>query len=116
MYIEEKIMKPVKNFTNHPSLKYDSDKYIFITNENSVYLFTEKIVQRIHPISAIYTNIGEPYRKLARINFLYYYCPRKEEESIDIDLADLPSLLKMLQAVGLDLPLDKELQKYMDNE
>lgn len=109
-------MKPIKNFTDHPSLKYDPVQYIFITNENLVYLFTEKIVQRIHPINAVYTNIGEPYHKLARLSFLYFYCPRKEEGSIDIDLDDLPGLIDMLQAVSLELPLNKELQKYIDNK
>ena len=109
-------MKPIKNFTNHPALKHDLDQYIFITNENSVYLFTEKIVQRIYPIKAEYTNLGDPYRKLARIYFLYFYCPRKEEESIDIDLDDLPDLIIMLREVGMNLPIDKDLQKYIDNE
>jgi hypothetical protein len=109
-------MKPIKNFTDHPTLKYDQDQYIFITNENSVYLFTEKIVQRIYPVKAVYTNLGDPYRKLARIYFLYYFCPRKEEQSIDIDLDDLLDLIRMLQAVGLNIPLDKDLQKYIKEE
>jgi len=115
-------MKPIKNFTNHPSLKYDSVKYIFAIrrphNESELYLFTEKSVKRIIPIFAQSTNIGKPYHRLARFYF-HYSCilpEYREEESIDIDLEDLSDLIIMLLEIGINLPLDKELQKYIDNE
>ncbi len=115
-------MKPIENFTAHPSLKYDPVKYIFAIrrphNESELYLFTEKSVRKIIPIKAGFTNIGEPYHKLARFYFNYTcVLPEyREEESIDIGLDDLPDLIIMLMDIGIDLPLDKELQKYIDND
>lgn len=114
-------MKPIKNFTNHPSLKYDSVQYIFTIkefNKEGVYLVTERGVKRIIPESAQSTNIGEPYHGLARFYFHYPhpYNLKEQDDSTDIDLEDLPNLIIMLVEIGIDLPLDKELQKYIDNE
>lgn len=118
-------MKPIKNFTDHPSLEYDLVQFIFVIkrphNESEVYLLTEhEGIKRIIPASAQYTSIGEPYHQLARFYFHYssYYnrTEKGDEDSIDIDLEDLLNLIIMLMEIGIDLPLDKKLQKYIDNE
>lgn len=118
-------MKPIKNFTNHPSLEYEPIQFIFAMrkphNESELYLLTEdKGVRKIFPAFAQSTTLGTPSPRLARFCFHYpsYYNLREkgEEDSIDIDLKDLPNLIIMLMGIGIDLPLDKELQKYIDND
>lgn len=107
-------MKPINNFRDHPALKYDEQKSVFVIKYSTrpeMYLYTEKEVKRITPIAIKYTNIGEPYKELARFVFLN----EDEEDSIDIDPNNLQNLGNMLYSTGLMLPIPSRFARYLES-
>lgn len=65
-------MKPISNFRDHPALKYDEQKSVFTMDCSSIpelFLYTEKEVKRIIPVSITHSNIGEPYKELVQFIF-----------------------------------------------
>ena len=109
-------MKPISDFRDHPALKYNERKLVFVIKYSTrpeLYLFTEKEVKRILPIKLQYTNIGDPYKKLAR----FIFCNEEEEEdSMDINPNDLQDLVNMVQSIGVELAVPKELISYIDED
>jgi len=109
-------MKPISDFRDHPALKYNERKLVFVIEyppRPKLYLFTEKEVKRILPIKLQYTNIGDPYKKLAR----FIFCNEEEEEdSMDINPNDLQDLVNMVQSIGVELLVPKELISYIDED
>jgi len=101
-------MKPISNFRDHQALKYNEKKSVFVIKYSTrpeLYLFTEKEVTRILPMKLQYTNVGDPYKKLARFTF----SNGEEEDSIDIYPDDLQDLVNMVQSIGVELVVPKEL-------
>jgi len=108
-------MKPISDFRDHPALKYNERKLVFVIKYSTrpeLYLFTEKEVKRILPIKLQYTNIGDPYKKLAR----FIFCNEDEEDSMDINPNDLQDLVNMVQSIGVELLVPKELISYLDED
>lgn len=101
-------MKPIKNFTDHPGMKYDSTKYVFTTGK--LHLLTEEEVKEIVPVRAVCTNMGDPFRQLAR----FIYLLGQEEGCVDISFRGVIELKAMCKSIGFELPLDKDLQKHID--
>lgn len=107
-------MKPISNFRNHPALKYDEQRAVFVIKYSTrpeMYLYTEKEVKRILPVAIDYTNIGEPYRELVRFVFLN----EGEEDYLDIDPNDLQDLDNTLHSIGSMLPIPSRFAKYLDS-
>jgi len=109
-------MKPISNFRDHQALKYNEKRSVFVIEyppRPKLYLFTEKEVTRILPIKLQYTNVGDPYEKLAR----FIFCNEEEEEdSMDINPNDLQDLVNMVQSIGVELLVPKELISYIDED
>lgn len=106
-------MKPISNFRDHPALKYDEQKSVFVIKysiRSELYLYTEKEVKRILPLGLEYSNIGEPYKELVRFVFLN----EEEEDYLDISPDDLQGLVNMLKSIGLDLKIPDRLCRYLD--
>lgn len=109
-------MKPIKNFRNHPHLKYDALRLIFVISDeysskefkSKLYLLDEEVKQ-ITPISIDYTNLGDPYKELARLYFLI----DNKEDSMDIDIYELKYLINMIKSVEKLIPISKELDKFI---
>jgi len=106
--------KPVTNFRNHPTFKYDSVEYIFNIG-SGLYLLTEQEVIEILPDNEIEeTNIGEPYQTLVRFSYRSRF--ENEFDSIDIDPKDLSNLVEILEYVGDGkVFIPENLQKYLKN-
>jgi len=62
--------KAVENYRDHPSLQNDSRQIVFKIN-GQVYLLINDTVRQIIPKDIYHTNIGEPYRKLVRLDFMF---------------------------------------------
>ena len=60
----------ITNFRDHPSLRYDDCKLVFKIDDKT-YLISEKAVRQIIPKSIFLTNIGEPYKSLVRLTFVF---------------------------------------------
>lgn len=103
-------MKPIHNFREHPSLKYDVRKSVFAI-EKKLYLYSEESVGRILPMKVQMTTIGDPFRKLARFVFV----DGEEEDSIDLDIEYVFNLVLMCGVIGIKLPVSKELEKLCVN-
>jgi hypothetical protein len=58
------------NFRDHPSLRFDDAKSVFKI-EGKLYLLSEGVVQEIIPKGIQKDNIGEPYRNLVNLNFVF---------------------------------------------
>jgi hypothetical protein len=112
-------MKPINNFRDHPALKYDESKTIIVINSKysspEMYLVTDKDVVGITPIEVQHTNIGEPYRDLAR--FIFRIDREKEDDSIDIDPNDLQDLINMFKGLEWtsDIDITERLSRYLDS-
>lgn len=76
-----------------------------------LFLYTEKEVKRIIPISINHSNIGEPYRELVQFNFTN----EKKEDYLQIDPQNLQDLVNMLNSIGFDLPIPDRLCRYLDS-
>lgn len=63
-------MRVIENYRDHPNLRYVSTKIVFKIDEK-VYSIIDDIVRQIIPKTVSHTNIGEPYRKLVRLEFVF---------------------------------------------
>ena len=95
-----KVLPPSKVFENyryHPALQYDSLKLVFKLGKK-VYLIDDKTAHQIIPKSVTQTNIGDPYKDLARLDFVFANNPNdKYGECVDFDInlkEDLKTLLQ----------------------
>jgi len=101
-------MKPIENFRDHPYLKYDDKRAVFIikySRRSEMYLYTKKEVKRILPLKIDYSNIGEPYKEMVRLTFLN----EEKEDWIDIDSDDLQDLLNLLKVIEVKLSIPNTL-------
>ncbi len=83
--------KVFENYRSHPALKYDGQKLVFKIDDQ-VYLIEDGFVKNIKPIDVEYSNIGEPFRKLARLSFVY----DNKEDYIDFEYRFLEDLKELL--------------------
>lgn len=107
-------MKPISNFRDHPALKYDEQRAVFVIKHSirsELYLYTEKEVKRILPLGLEYNNIGEPYKELVRFNFM----SEGDKDSIDIDPNDLQDLVNMVKSIGFECISPERFAKYLDS-
>jgi hypothetical protein len=93
-------MKPVSNYRDHPTLKYNCQQFVFAIKQK-MYLLTEDCVVGIIPLSLDYTNIGEPYVELIRFSF--EIVEKAEVETLDIDPKNMPDLIAMCASIGIEL-------------
>lgn len=106
-------MKPVKNFTNHPALKYETTTYIF-SIEKELYILTEQEVREIIPCRIDFDNIGEPYHDL--VLFVYYWVGTDEKRYVYINpksLSDLVAIIESVSCFDCKTQIPKRLQKYV---
>jgi prophage antirepressor-like protein len=61
-------MNTIHSFTDHPSLKSDQATTIYLLDEE-FYFANEDNLHRIELTKLKYTNMGEPFRQLARLEF-----------------------------------------------
>lgn len=99
-------MKAIQNFRDHPSCKYDDKKLICVI-DSKLYLLCEDVNQII-PLSIEYTNLGDPFAQLARLNFFI----DNKEDSIDIPMYKLQDLINMVKSINNNIPISKELNKF----
>jgi hypothetical protein len=70
-------MEPILKFTDHPSLKGTATETIYFLNGCFYWATRDRLVSVI--IESIdCTNMGEPYRELARVNLVIYPGMNKE--------------------------------------
>ncbi len=62
--------RAIENFRDHPTLQYDSPAFVFKI-EGKVYSIIDGIVRQIIIKSIRHTNIGDPYAKLIRLDFVF---------------------------------------------
>lgn len=67
----------IENYRDHPTLRYDSIKIVFKI-EGKVYAIIDDVVRQIIPRTVSLTNIGDPYRKLIRLEFVFADNPDDE--------------------------------------
>jgi hypothetical protein len=82
-----KVLPPSKvfeNFRNHPSRKHDETALVFKIGKK-VYLIGDGTVRQIIPRTVYKTNIGEPYKDLARMCFVFAEGTDRSHWSIDFD-------------------------------
>lgn len=106
-------MKPISNFRDHPALKHDEQKSLFVIKHSirpELYLHTEKEVKRILPLSIKHDNVGDPYKELVQFNFV-----NGEEDYLKIHTENLQDLVSMLKSIGLDLKIPDRLCRYLDS-
>lgn len=95
--------KAIENFRNHPALSYDPLKLVFKI-ESKVYSIIDGIVRQIIPQNIRRTNIGDPYRDLVRLNFVFVDDADNEYgECIDFSLDDETALLEVVEPACLDV-------------
>ena len=102
-------LKPIQNFRDHPLLQCDSHQSIF-TIEQKLYLHTEQYIRRIIPVRIQRTtDIGDPFRELARFVFII----GGNEDSTNLDMVDVLNLVLMCKAINIDLPVSQEFEKLL---
>ena len=108
-------MKPINNFRDHPALKYDKQRAVFVIKHSvrsELYLYTDEEVKRILPLGLKYNNVGDPYKELVQFNFMN----EGEEDSIDIDPNDLQDLVNMMKFLGFECISPERFARYLDDE
>ena len=106
-------MKPISNFRDHPALKYDDQRAVFVIKYSTrpeLYLYTEKEVKRILPLGLSYDNLGDPYKELV----LFKFRNEDEEDSMKIDPRDLQDLVNMMKSMGFDCISPERFARYLD--
>lgn len=89
--------KAIENCRNHPTLGYDSIKLVFKI-EAKVYSIIDGNVRQIIPRSIRHTNIGEPYKNLVRLKFVFADDADDEYgECIDFDPEHEAELAKLFE-------------------
>ncbi|WP_373546494.1 hypothetical protein [Chamaesiphon sp.] len=101
----------IRNYTDHPSRKYDPIQFIYLLN-NGFYLGSEVKLFPIILTSIYYANLGEPYRQLARLEFSTQ--PMERNESIEIAMKDAARLISYCQKTNYKLKLDPELMNHRE--
>jgi predicted solute-binding protein len=76
--------KVFENYRNHPSLQHDETALVFKIGDK-VYLIGDDTVRQIIPRTVQKTNIGEPYKDLARMCFVFADGTDKSHWCIDFD-------------------------------
>lgn len=90
--------KVFQNYRDHPSLKFDGLRLVFNLN-NKVFLIEDGIVKNIEVTSIEETNIGEPFRKLVRLNFLNIGESGVYEDCIDFHISEQKDLEKLMNRI-----------------
>lgn len=89
--------KAFENFRNHPALKHELIKLVFKI-DSKWYSIIDGIVRQIIPQSVQRTNIGEPYRDLVRLDFVFADDEDAEYgECIDFDLENEKELIQLFE-------------------
>lgn len=96
----------IREFSDHPSLTGLNRAAIYQL-DRKFYLADSCFLRLIELHSLVCTNMGDPYRSLTKLNFIY----RDDDanESIDIDNADAARLLLFCQQQRIDLAVSDEL-------
>jgi hypothetical protein len=124
-------MEPIHNFKDHRSLKGIANETIYFLNGCFYWATADRLVSVIIE-SVDYTNMGEPYRELARVNFVIYPGMNKEPLgsagiattqtvhdsttlmgcacAFDIEMADAVRLDRYCQSIGYKLDVSAGLK------
>lgn len=112
-------MKPVHNFTDHRSLKWSKQSTIYVY-DNKFYWANPDFLAAIELTGIGYTNLGEPFRELARLRFTI--SPTMKNGSIDISFEDAIDVINYCKNTGYPIELAKDLlnsrefQRYLDDD
>jgi hypothetical protein len=106
-------MKPIFNFLDHPILKGQSIETIYFL-DGIFYLADRVGLHRMRPIKLRYTNLGDPYRELARLDLMMYGTGDIYEPSIDISMEDAARLFQRCRENGHQLNITSELKEHRE--
>jgi hypothetical protein len=99
----------IHDYKDHPQLKGGEHKTIYLL-EDEFYLATTTQLTKIDIDRIEYTNMGEPYRELARIYFTHLSSSRND--SIDVNIEDIADLYLYCNTTGYELSTDKKLIEH----
>lgn len=102
-------MEPIFSFIDHPTLQFDRPTRLYIYADG-LYWATDEGLYAIEPQTFRYTNLGDPFRELARLDFNIQ--PAMRSDSIDIRIADAARLFEYLNRTGYLVAFDRELSKH----
>jgi hypothetical protein len=100
-------MEAIHNFKDHPSLRYTSNKTIYLL-ERTFYLADADRLCQVYLTQLGYTNMGEPYEELARLEFMIQ--GTQKSGAIDIEMKDAFRLDRYCQSIGYKLDVSAELK------
>jgi hypothetical protein len=99
------MLNAIHSYSDHPSLKYDKPTVLYLLDDR--FYFADRALHSVILYGLRYTNMGEPFRQLARLEFKIQSTGRKE--SIDIELGDAARLTIYCQNNGHSLVVESQL-------
>lgn len=84
-----------ENYREHPALKYDDHELVFKI-DTKVYIIRESFISQIIITAIKKTNIGDPYRDLCRLCFVYVDDTDEYEGCVDFDFRFEDELKQLL--------------------
>lgn len=99
-------MKSIRSYDDHPELQHEPTSTIYLLN-NGFYWATPECLRSIWIVSFDYTNMGEPFRQLVRVNFEIQ--PKNEIASINISFGDAYRIIEYCKSTGYRIEISKEL-------
>lgn len=111
-------LEAIRQFADHPSLKGLNRNAIYCIDRTKFLFVDYCFADQIWLIGLSYTNMGDPYRVLARIEFRL----DDRNDSFDVDLESAVRLLRYCKqqrvplAVSSELAADKYFQRELDDE
>ena len=105
------ILDPIFSFSDHPSLKGEPQSTVYCCSDRNnnikFYYANYEELAEIELSSLAFCNMGEPYRSLARLEFIKFN--NRHKESIDISMEDAVRVYKYTQQNNLNLVVYKDL-------
>lgn len=95
-------MKPILAFSDHPNLEQGSLEALWFYDQ-VFYWSSAEGLERVIIRSLSYTNIGDPYRELARVTFTI--CSTMAIDSIDISTQDAAELYLYYYGDRIERPI-----------
>lgn len=104
-------MDTIYSFKDHPQLKQEKQTRLYFLNGE--FYFATNRLHLVELLKLSYTNMGEPFRELARLTFTFKDCKLpgqdQETESIDIVMKDAARLVYTCANLNVPLSIAAEL-------
>jgi hypothetical protein len=104
--MSDQSLEPIHNFKDHDQLKYEPASVIYLLDRKFYYADREGL-QRVTLIEIGYTNMGDPFRELARLEFK----SKSGSDLIDIEMADAVKLCNYCRSIGYRLSISTYLER-----